>query len=62
MSYVKINGETFYPERPVTIYHGTNTYYINTSDVNLLPQSKVNVEIVFCDGEEVSFNSTVVVR
>ncbi|MUM65750.1 hypothetical protein D1867_10955 [Acidianus infernus] len=59
VSYVKINGEVFYPENKVIIYPGTNTYYITTGDQNLSPQSKVMVEIFFNNGEEISFNTTV---
>lgn len=60
VSYVKINGEVFYPENQIMIYPGTNTYYINTGDQNLSPQSKVMVEIFFNNGEEISFNTTVI--
>ncbi|WP_432517909.1 hypothetical protein [Saccharolobus islandicus] len=60
VSYVKINGEVFYPENQIMIYPGTNTYYINTEDQNLSPQSKVMVEIFFNNGEEISFNTTVI--
>ncbi|MQL56177.1 hypothetical protein [Acidianus ambivalens] len=60
VSYVKINGEVFYPENQIMIYPGTNTYYINTGDENLSPQSKVMVSIFFNNGEEISFNTTVI--
>ena len=60
VSYVKINGEVFYPENQIMIYPGTNTYYINTGDQNLSPRSKVMVEIFFNNGEEISFNTTVI--
>ena len=60
VSYVKINGKVFYPESQIMIYPGTNTYYINTEDQNLSTHSKVMVEIFFNNGEEISFNTTVI--
>ncbi|BDC17710.1 hypothetical protein [Acidianus sp. HS-5] len=53
---VKINGEVFHSQ--LAVNPGTNTYYINTGEE--LPQSKVTVKIFFSNGEEVTYNTSVV--